>query len=87
MLQVVFAGFSAESLAGRILDCRPKLLLTCSVFKRGIKLIHLKEIVDDAVKLCLDREHFSPGNELSLMPISLYKSQGLGNRERIERME
>lgn len=57
---VVFAGFSAESLAGRILDCHPKILLTCSAFKRGNKLIHLKKIIDDSLQLCLDRDNFSP---------------------------
>ncbi|XP_002980429.2 acetyl-coenzyme A synthetase, chloroplastic/glyoxysomal [Selaginella moellendorffii] len=50
---VVFAGFSAESLAQRILDCKPKVLLTTSGVKRGPKLIKLKEIVDDALNRCV----------------------------------
>ena len=39
---VVFAGFSAESLAGRILDSKPKVVLTASAVRRGAKHIDLK---------------------------------------------
>nr|XP_004242910.1 acetyl-coenzyme A synthetase, chloroplastic/glyoxysomal-like [Solanum lycopersicum] len=46
---VVFAGFSAESLAQRIVDCKPKVVITCSAVKRGAKTIFLKDIVDDAL--------------------------------------
>ncbi|KAK1318177.1 hypothetical protein QJS10_CPB04g01651 [Acorus calamus] len=46
---VVFAGFSAESLAQRIIDCRPKAVLTCNAVLRGTKVIYLKDIVDDAL--------------------------------------
>ncbi|PON46297.1 Acetate-CoA ligase [Parasponia andersonii] len=45
---VVFAGFSAESLAQRIIDCKPKLVITCNAVKRGPKVIPLKDIVDAA---------------------------------------
>ncbi|XP_049415010.1 acetyl-coenzyme A synthetase, chloroplastic/glyoxysomal-like [Solanum stenotomum] len=46
---VVFAGFSAESLAQRIVDCKPKVVITCNAVKRGAKTIFLKDIVDDAL--------------------------------------
>ncbi|XP_057541817.1 acetyl-coenzyme A synthetase, chloroplastic/glyoxysomal-like [Amaranthus tricolor] len=46
---VVFAGFSAESLAQRIIDCKPKVVLTCNAVKRGAKVIGLKAIVDAAL--------------------------------------
>ncbi|WOL01800.1 hypothetical protein Cni_G10517 [Canna indica] len=46
---VVFAGFSAESLAQRIIDCKPKVVITCNAVKRGSKPILLKEIVDNAL--------------------------------------
>ena len=39
---VVFAGFSADSLAGRILDSKPSVVLTASAVKRGAKPINLK---------------------------------------------
>ncbi|KAL8122061.1 hypothetical protein AgCh_018701 [Apium graveolens] len=47
--QVVFAGFSAESVAQRISDCKPKVLITCNAVMRGSKLIRLKQIVDAAL--------------------------------------
>ncbi|KAG6400638.1 hypothetical protein SASPL_137479 [Salvia splendens] len=46
---VVFAGFSSESLSQRIVDCKPKVVLTCNAVKRGPKVIHLKDIVDAAL--------------------------------------
>ncbi|XP_060172379.1 acetyl-coenzyme A synthetase, chloroplastic/glyoxysomal-like isoform X2 [Lycium barbarum] len=47
---VVFAGFSAESLAQRIVDCKPKVVITCNAVRRGPKTIFLKDIVDAALK-------------------------------------
>ncbi|XP_062105269.1 acetyl-coenzyme A synthetase, chloroplastic/glyoxysomal-like [Humulus lupulus] len=46
---VVFAGFSAESLSQRIIDCKPKVVITCNAVKRGPKIINLKDIVDAAL--------------------------------------
>ncbi|XP_074563790.1 acetyl-coenzyme A synthetase, chloroplastic/glyoxysomal-like [Curcuma longa] len=47
---VVFAGFSSESLSQRIIDCKPKLVITCNAVRRGSKAIHLKDIVDSALR-------------------------------------
>lgn len=49
---VVFAGFSAEALASRMIDCKTKILLTCSSVMRGKKKIVLKDIVDRALEIC-----------------------------------
>ncbi|XP_070018611.1 acetyl-coenzyme A synthetase, chloroplastic/glyoxysomal [Nicotiana tabacum] len=46
---VVFAGFSAESIAQRIMDCKPKVVITCNAVRRGPKTIFLKDIVDAAL--------------------------------------
>jgi len=46
---VVFGGFSAESLAGRIGDCQSKLVITADAGVRGGKQVALKANVDVAV--------------------------------------
>ncbi len=45
---VVFGGFSAEALAGRIIDCKSKLVITADFSHRGGKTIPLKQNVDAA---------------------------------------
>jgi acetyl-CoA synthetase len=49
---VIFAGFSAESLSGRIQDCRAKVLLTADGGYRRGKVVPLKENADAAAALC-----------------------------------
>ena len=49
---VVFAGFSAGSLADRINDCRSRIVLTSDGAFRGDKKIDLKKIVDEALVSC-----------------------------------
>jgi acetyl-CoA synthetase len=49
---VVFAGFSASSLAGRIQDCDCKIVLTSDGAYRGDKVINLKSVVDEALEVC-----------------------------------
>jgi len=46
---VVFAGFSATSLADRIEDCSAKMVLTSDGNFRGNKSIPVKEVVDEAL--------------------------------------
>ena len=49
---VVFGGFSAEALAGRIQDCGAKILVTADGgFRRG-KIVPLKQNADGAADLC-----------------------------------
>ena len=49
---VVFGGFSPESIAGRILDCDSKLVITADEGRRGGKIVPLKANVDEALKEC-----------------------------------
>ncbi len=49
---VVFAGFSSQSLADRINDCGAKIVITSDIGYRGAKEIHIKQIVDEALKQC-----------------------------------
>jgi len=46
---VVFAGFSAEALGGRIADCDSKVVITADEGLRGGKRIALKQTVDGGV--------------------------------------
>lgn len=49
---VVFAGFSAKSLADRINDADCNILLTSDGLYRGTKQLCLKEIADEALEAC-----------------------------------
>ncbi|UXN03578.1 acetate--CoA ligase [Bartonella sp. HY406] len=48
---VVFAGFSPEALAGRLVDCESTFVITADQGVRGGKPIHLKENVDLAIDI------------------------------------
>lgn len=47
---VVFGGFSPEALAGRVIDCQSKLIITADAGVRGGKAIPLKTNVDQALE-------------------------------------
>ncbi len=49
---VVFAGFSAHSLADRINDAQAKMVLTSDGLYRGAKEIPVKRVVDEALQNC-----------------------------------
>ncbi len=49
---VIFAGFSAETLANRIQDCDAQLVITADGTCRGGKPVALKNNVDEALKSC-----------------------------------
>lgn len=49
---VIFSGFSAQAIADRVNDIQAKIVVTADgAYRRG-KIIPLKEITDEAVKLC-----------------------------------
>ncbi len=49
---VVFGGFSSVALAGRINDCKAKIVVTQDEAFRGDKTIPLKNITDEALEEC-----------------------------------
>ncbi len=49
---VIFAGFSPDSIAGRILDCASTIVLTADEGVRGGKPIPLKKNTDEALEKC-----------------------------------
>ncbi len=51
---VVFGGFSPDSLAGRIRDCRSTVLITADEGRRGGRPVPLKRNADNALRHCPD---------------------------------
>ncbi len=51
---IIFGGFSAESIAGRIKDCKSEYIVTADEGIRGGKTIPLKLTTDKALKSCPD---------------------------------
>ena len=51
---IIFGGFSAESISGRILDCKSEFVITSDEGLRGGKIIPLKKTVDKALEKCPD---------------------------------
>ncbi|HHB51465.1 MAG TPA: acetyl-coenzyme A synthetase, partial [Saprospiraceae bacterium] len=51
---IVFAGFSAQSLADRIIDAQAKMVICSDYNSRGAKNIPVKKVVDDALEMGCD---------------------------------
>lgn len=51
---IVFSGFSAESLASRVLDSGSRIIVTADGFYRRGKIVNLKPVVDEAIKICAE---------------------------------
>jgi len=53
---IVFGGFSADSLADRILDSQGTILITADGVFRGAKPIDLKQVADEAMDKCAEQD-------------------------------
>ncbi len=49
---VIFGGFSAQSIADRLMDANAEFIITCDGAFRGNKEIPLKSVIDDALIQC-----------------------------------
>lgn len=49
---VIFGGFSAQSIADRLVDANAEFIVTCDGAYRGNKEIPLKSVIDDALVQC-----------------------------------
>ncbi|MDP2600462.1 MAG: acetate--CoA ligase [Deltaproteobacteria bacterium] len=54
---IIFGGFSAESIADRMIDAKSDIIITADWGLRGTKKIPLKETVDEAIQLCGKQNH------------------------------
>ena len=67
---VVFGGFSADSLRGRMLDCASKLLICCDGYYRNGRVINSKANADAAMAECPNAGHAivvrRVGNEVNM---------------------
>ncbi|KAH9497617.1 Acetyl-coenzyme A synthetase, cytoplasmic [Dermatophagoides farinae] len=53
---VVFAGFSANALAERMINAKCKMLITADASFRGDKFLHFQPIIDNAIQNCLAKK-------------------------------
>ena len=69
---VVFGGFSPDSIADRIIDCKSDFIITADEGYRAGKIIPLKNIVDEALKRCENVKSVlvikRTGNEINMEP-------------------
>ena len=65
---VVFAGFSANSMADRINDAACSVVITADGMSRGPKQIPLKRVVDEALENCSTVNRVIVYNHLNWMP-------------------
>ncbi len=49
---IIFGGFSADSISGRVIDCKSEFIVTADEGVRGGKIIPLKKITDKALTSC-----------------------------------
>ena len=60
---IIFGGFSPDSIAGRINDCRSDFIITADEGVRGGKIIPLKKITDEALEQMPERKKMYCGEE------------------------
>jgi acetyl-CoA synthetase len=83
---VIFGGFSAQSIADRLIDAQAATVITCDGAYRGNKEIPLKNVIDDALVQCrfvtkvivLTRTH---------TPVSMIKGRDVWWEDEIRKIE
>ncbi|MBE2288866.1 MAG: acetate--CoA ligase [Chitinophagaceae bacterium] len=83
---VIFGGFSAQSIADRLIDAQASMVITCDGAYRGNKEIPLKNVIDDALVQCrfvnkvivLTRTH---------TPVSMIKGRDVWWEDEIRKIE
>ncbi|MDR3715471.1 MAG: acetate--CoA ligase [Puia sp.] len=83
---VVFGGFSAQSIADRILDAQCSLVITADGAFRGNKEIPLKSVIDDALVRCPSVKRVIVLTR-TRVPVSMIKGRDLWWEDEIKKVE
>lgn len=83
---VVFGGFSAKSIADRLIDAQAEFIVTCDGAFRGAKDIPLKNIIDDALVSCPFVKRVIVALRTKV-PISMIKGRDVWWEEEIKKVE
>jgi acetyl-CoA synthetase len=83
---VVFGGFSAQSIADRIIDAECKMVITSDGGYRAGKVLELKSIVDDALMQCKSVERVIVLTR-TRTPISMIKGRDVWWEDEIKKVE
>jgi len=76
---VVFGGFAAHSLATRIEDATPKLVISADAGSRGGKVVPYKPLLDDAIQLSQHKPASVLMVDRGLSPFSIVASRDHGH--------
>jgi acetyl-CoA synthetase len=83
---VIFGGFSAQSIADRLLDAKAEFIVTCDGAFRGRKDIPLKSVIDDALIACPFVKKVIVCTRTRI-PVSMIKGRDVWWEEEIKKVE
>ncbi len=83
---VVFGGFSAQSIADRLIDAKAEIVITCDGAYRGNKDIPLKSVIDDALIACPFVKRVIVCTR-TRTPVSMIKGRDVWWEDEIKRVE
>jgi acetyl-CoA synthetase len=83
---VIFGGFSAQSIADRLLDAKAEFIVTCDGAFRGQKDIPLKSVIDDALIACPFVKKVIVCTRTRI-PVSMIKGRDVWWEEEIKKVE
>ncbi|HVG14533.1 MAG TPA: AMP-binding protein, partial [Chitinophagaceae bacterium] len=83
---VVFGGFSAQSIADRLMDAKAEFIITCDGAYRGNKDIPLKSVIDDALIACPFVKRVIVCTR-TRTPVSMIKGRDVWWEDEIKRVE
>ncbi|WP_027016465.1 propionate--CoA ligase [Comamonas composti] len=79
---VVFGGFASGSLASRIDDAEPKLIVSADAGSRGGRVVAYKPLLDEALRLCKHRPAAVLMVDRGLAPMEMQQGRDHGWAER-----